>query len=211
MVFSVIPLSYLTWRLALSHKHKTQLIFLLSSLSFAILFVVGLPTQKYWLYYIGSIITAGGWFYAVYQDIKAMKAHSENLEAKLAEQTSSNDVIKIRQLVNEESPTRAQQIVEQTIQSLTELYQHNIEAKQLADKVNVSESYLMRNFKKHTGKTIKQFLTEYRITQAKKLLPHNSVTDTAFAVGFNNSNYFSTVFKKTTGLSPQQYIEKQTT
>ena len=88
---------------------------------------------------------------------------------------------------------------------LTEHYQNDIDVDQLAEQFKVSRSYLMREFKKSTSQTINQFLTAHRIDIAKKLLMDHSVTETAFAVGFNNSNYFSTVFKKMTGKTPGQF------
>ncbi|NRA43031.1 MAG: helix-turn-helix transcriptional regulator, partial [Pseudomonadales bacterium] len=88
---------------------------------------------------------------------------------------------------------------------LTEHYQNDIDVDQLAEQFKVSRSYLMREFKQATSQTINQFLTAHRIDIAKKLLMDHSVTETAFAVGFNNSNYFSTVFKKMTGKTPREF------
>lgn len=93
-------------------------------------------------------------------------------------------------------------------QYLVEHYQADLDIKQLAERFNVSRSYLMREFKKETQQTVNQFLTSRRIEVAKSLLTTYSVTDTAFAVGFNNSNYFSTVFKKETGSTPGQYQQQ---
>ena len=51
------------------------------------------------------------------------------------------------------------------------------------------------------------YLREYRIQQAKKLLSREdiSVSEAAMQSGFDNLSYFSTVFKKETGMTPQQY------
>jgi AraC-like DNA-binding protein len=84
-------------------------------------------------------------------------------------------------------------------------YQENIEINQLAARFNISRSYLMSEFKKTTTQTVNQYLTARRIEVAKTLLADYSVTDTAFSVGFNSSNYFSTVFKKSTGETPINY------
>lgn len=97
------------------------------------------------------------------------------------------------------------QRIESVKQYLITNYQEDIDINLLAKRFNVSRSYLMREFKKITSQTINQFLTERRIEIAKTLLIDHSVTETAFAAGFNNSNYFSTVFKKHTGQTPVQY------
>ncbi|WP_374761402.1 helix-turn-helix domain-containing protein [Pseudoalteromonas sp. MM1] len=63
-------------------------------------------------------------------------------------------------------------------------------------------------FKQLTASTINQYLADVRINQAKLLLLTKTVTETAYAVGFNNSAYFSTVFKKHTQLSPKEYQQQ---
>ena len=62
-------------------------------------------------------------------------------------------------------------------------------------------------FKKETGVSLKQYLSDYRISKAKELLadPNVHVTDAAQRVGFDNFSYFSTVFKKATGITPNEY------
>jgi AraC-like DNA-binding protein len=85
---------------------------------------------------------------------------------------------------------------------------HELDLKSVAQYCGVSQSYLMRYFKQETTQTINQFITKIRIEAAKNLLESKSVTDVAFDVGFNNSNYFSTVFKKTTGQTPSQFKQK---
>ena len=60
-----------------------------------------------------------------------------------------------------------------------------------------------------TGKTIKDTITEYRIDEAKRMLERGErVSDVAETVGFDNFTYFSTMFKKYTGVSPNQYRKK---
>ncbi|AWB65527.1 AraC family transcriptional regulator [Saccharobesus litoralis] len=75
----------------------------------------------------------------------------------------------------------------------------------IAKAIGTSQSHMMKVFKQVTGTTINQFLVEIRIEKAKQRLLSQNVTDTALDVGFNNSTYFATVFKKHTGLSPKQY------
>lgn len=53
-----------------------------------------------------------------------------------------------------------------------------------------------------------EFLTNCRIEAARRLLthhPHHSVTEVAFACGFSSSQYFSTVFRMKTGLTPREF------
>ncbi|VGO20397.1 helix-turn-helix domain-containing protein [Pontiella sulfatireligans] len=88
---------------------------------------------------------------------------------------------------------------------MNENYQQDCGIDEIAAKLNVSRSGLTKAFRKSTGQTVNQYLTEIRMEKAKRMLLSKSVTETAFAVGFNNSNYFSTVFKKQTGQTPKQF------
>lgn len=70
-----------------------------------------------------------------------------------------------------------------------------------------SASTVSHLFRRHTGRSVKQYVAELRINQAKKLLETSDlpVQTVASLCGFANINYFSTAFKKTVGLSPTEY------
>lgn len=70
-----------------------------------------------------------------------------------------------------------------------------------------SSAYCENEFKKTTGKTIINYLIDVRINAAKNLLSESSMSCAriATAVGFDDSNYFSRIFKKRTGYSPLQF------
>lgn len=70
-----------------------------------------------------------------------------------------------------------------------------------------SRSSISHKFKDYTGQTITQYLHALRIEDAKSLLSGTqlSVSTISGAVGFDNSNYFTNVFTKATGLSPTAY------
>ena len=70
------------------------------------------------------------------------------------------------------------------------------------------KDYFGRLFKRETGKSPVQFLTDLRIAQAKRLLKDPkqfSVEVIAHSCGFSDALYFSTCFKKHVGLSPLAY------
>ena len=64
-----------------------------------------------------------------------------------------------------------------------------------------------RYFKKITNKTFTQFVNEYRITHALKLLTEQplSINEICFESGFNNFSYFNKTFKEYTKKNPSQY------
>ena len=51
------------------------------------------------------------------------------------------------------------------------------------------------------------YLNRYRVQQAKQLLTytHKSITEIALDVGFSGSGYFSRIFRRETGMSPEAY------
>lgn len=77
----------------------------------------------------------------------------------------------------------------------------------IADELYVNASHLSRKFKAETSKSIVDYINQKRIEEAKRYLERGnvSITEVALMVEFNDLNYFSRVFKKTTSLSPSQY------
>jgi AraC-like DNA-binding protein len=78
---------------------------------------------------------------------------------------------------------------------------------EISEKVSMTVPAFCRYFKKVTGKTFTQFVNEFRIVHATKLLAENptSITDICFESGFNNFSHFNKLFKKFTGKSPLKY------
>ena len=70
-----------------------------------------------------------------------------------------------------------------------------------------SRSQLSHTFKKETGVSFREYLTQVRLAHAKRLLIYSAlnVTEISFSVGFRDANYFSSVFKKEEGASPLAY------
>ena len=79
----------------------------------------------------------------------------------------------------------------------------------VAEHLKISEAYFCRLFKKETGYTFGQYLTNYRVHVAAGLLSNfpMKVSEAAEQVGFTDSNYFSTIFKKIMEMSPSEYQE----
>ncbi len=72
---------------------------------------------------------------------------------------------------------------------------------------NLSASHFSVVFSQETHQTFKEYLTEIRIKKAKELLRMTALrsADIAFQVGYNDPHYFSSAFKKNTGLSPMEF------
>ena len=71
----------------------------------------------------------------------------------------------------------------------------------------MSVSQFSRAFRQEHKQTFQEFLLHFRIDKAKQLLviPHISVSDVAFATGFNDLSYFSRIFRRFTGVAPSAF------
>jgi two-component system response regulator YesN len=80
----------------------------------------------------------------------------------------------------------------------------------LSEKVFLNPSYLSRRFKEVTGKNISDVVIELRINEACRLLREASdkVSRISVMVGYESPAYFSKVFKRKTGLTPQEYRDR---
>lgn len=76
-----------------------------------------------------------------------------------------------------------------------------------AAELNLSPRYLSDLLKQETGKTAMDLIHRFLVSEAKNLLNEGklTVTEIAYLLGFENPPYFSRLFKKETGLSPNQY------
>ena len=79
--------------------------------------------------------------------------------------------------------------------------------KRISEALYVNGSYLLRQFKAHTGKTLLEYHNTVRCERARALLRETdmSVSAVGAAVGFVSSAHFSHVFKKVTGQTPTAY------
>ncbi len=80
----------------------------------------------------------------------------------------------------------------------------------LAAAAHMSESSLLAIFKEATGQSPIDYLIHLRIQHAAELLCHGapSISEVAFSVGFEDSNYFSRQFRKTMQASPREYMRR---
>ncbi|MFF5995672.1 AraC family transcriptional regulator [Lysinibacillus sp. KU-BSD001] len=86
-------------------------------------------------------------------------------------------------------------------------YEEEILISEIADMFEVDRRRIAYLFEKVTGLTPIQYLTKYRISKAKELLALSelSILEVSEAVGYQDSFYFSRVFKKLMHLSPSEY------
>lgn len=97
--------------------------------------------------------------------------------------------------------------VAQVVTWIEENFAEQVPVDHLATVGEVSVGYLHRLFLKETGYPPHEYRLRRRVVHAKYALRagQHSITDIAYGTGFSSSQYFATVFKRLTGLSPTHY------
>ncbi len=103
--------------------------------------------------------------------------------------------------------SEAQRLVRKAMAYIQQNYQETLTRQDLARYVGMSDDYLTYCFRQELGLTPIAYLNRYRITRAKRLLKESdrTITQIALDVGFSDSGYFSRVFRREIGMSPDGY------
>lgn len=101
-------------------------------------------------------------------------------------------------------------LVKHTLAYLHQNFTNSLTLQEIANAVGVSKSYLSEIFHQELGFSVWDCLTRLRIQKAKDLLLASdaSITSIATQTGFDDSAYFSRVFRKYLGVSPQKYRQE---
>lgn len=116
--------------------------------------------------------------------------------------------LKINSALDEERDNTTKQTVEKARQYIMDNYQDpDLSVEQICRYLHMSPAYFSTMFKKATGQTYINYLTEVRLNKAVELL--NMTDDKTYViaskVGYQEQNYFSYVFKKKFGVSPTKF------
>lgn len=153
--------------------------------------------------------------YLAKRDIQASGLFVDEVSTTLT-QKASQSIINMLRWANymvertfeyEEEVQKGHSIIDKINQYIKEHYMEEISRNEIAAEFFLAPEYLSKMYKKQTGQTLRDYISEYRIEQAKLMLKKGDmmVSDVAEAVGFDNFTYFSTTFKKYTGMTPNQY------
>lgn len=136
---------------------------------------------------------------------------AKGIEEKNQIEQVSKVVLNAMQILNldyiEHNSTR-NNYVSKVLEFIKKEYANKISIEKIADELNVSASYLSREFKKYTANTFLEFLNKFRIQRAVELLSSGKfkVYEVAEKVGFLEYKHFYDIFKKYTGESPSTFI-----
>ena len=114
---------------------------------------------------------------------------------------------RILMILSKTQKTRAAVIIDKAKAIIDTRFSEQISYKDIAGELYISSSYFLALFKQETGSTFVEYLTELRMHHSKRLLLNSNmtITEISFEVGINNPNYFSSIFKKTTGISAKEF------
>ena len=89
-------------------------------------------------------------------------------------------------------------------------YRERITTRELASLCFISEEHFCRFFKSEVGKTVTEYINQYRTDKAAVLLSEtdDTIGDIGASVGFSDVNYFSRIFKKINGVTPGEYRKR---
>lgn len=97
-----------------------------------------------------------------------------------------------------------------SLEYIKQNYDKEINISNIAEYLKVSESYLSHLFKEETNYTVLEYITLYRLSKACLLLkdPNIRIQEVASSVGYKDQRYFSNIFKKHLGVTPNYYKER---
>lgn len=98
-------------------------------------------------------------------------------------------------------------VLKTALNTMHQKYNTEVSVHEIAQTCNVSERYLRQLFSKYMESSPIEYLNTIRITKAAELLTDKNIPikDIAYSTGYSTPQYFSRIFKKQFGISPQQY------
>ena len=143
------------------------------------------------------------------EDVKRLEHHARvTLQSKgIWSEAEAISVLNRALFGAEMLPPHTSALVKRAVAYLHQNYTHPLSRWEIAEAIGVSEDYLTRVFNRELEISPWDYLTRYRVLQAQLLLRNSSrsIADIARQVGFKDQAYFSRVFSKQVGQSPQAY------
>lgn len=104
-------------------------------------------------------------------------------------------------------PEIADKDIVRALRYIHEHHNEKVTVGRVAEHVGLSPEHLSAKFKKLVGQTVNNYIVDRRVEEAKALLRFSnySISEIAGQLCFSSQSYFQTVFKKKTGVTPQQY------
>ena len=114
-------------------------------------------------------------------------------------------------ILNDTHKENTDELMQQVIQYINLNFENEISLTELAKLFGFTESYFSKRFKSAVGICLSEYINYVRIKHAKHLLKTEQlpITEVALRCGFNDSSYFSGVFKKIVGVTPYKFFKDE--
>ena len=156
----------------------------------------------------------------LYPFLNEMDGEKKTLDAMISDLYLQPDISEIVRMVQElasriiggfsSGPSIRREILEVT-EYIGANYGKELSVERLASIVFLTPDYLSRLFKKSMGKSISQYIRQFRMEKARELLTgtNRKVIDIGEAVGYPNYSYFCQSFREYFGTSPERYRQER--
>jgi len=152
---------------------------------------------------IGDMQTIQRELDAIFNQLSQQHATPEYVRYALMQQV-------LAEVKNKPKIKKYSESVSQAVERIEQGYLEELNLKTVADELHLNPSYLGQIFKKETKRSFSQYLNQVRTKHAQKLLLYtdDTINEISEKVGFNNTNYFSKMFKKLNGITPKEFREQ---
>lgn len=141
--------------------------------------------------------------------------YSVDIISQLNRMENLNDIIRwtcwfrdeVAAVLGRRQSVKVDRHVEMAQEYVQNHYQEKITLGQVADTLNISQGHLSSTFKKQTGQNFSDYVNDMKVEKAKELIETHQymMYEISDLLGFDTQYYFSTVFKKISGLTPKEY------
>lgn len=152
---------------------------------------------------------------AIHKQINNLKKSKTDIDEKtcdLAVSISNSDYLKSRERLNKVDYSDTSNIdMKGIIDYIEKNCKKNITLGEVAEFASVSMYYLSKLFKKKVGMNFSTYVINKKMEIAKELLENTDtpIINIAYELSYNQPNYFSSVFKKTVGITPTEYRSRK--
>ncbi|MDO5294497.1 MAG: response regulator [bacterium] len=139
--------------------------------------------------------------------MKDMEEMAEEMYSSLEMRAVFNNLFDYASQCNEKRPDRNLLLIQEVCRYLEKHYNEEISLEEAASVIGFSSFYFTKLMKEYLNMSYVDYITHLRIEKAKQLMQETtlSLKEIGQEVGYQNSNYFTRVFKRTEGITPSQY------
>jgi two-component system, response regulator YesN len=144
---------------------------------------------------------------ALQQSIQRLRRDQTVLD--LGRRKLLSDLVGLLKAIRNKKTKATVRLVEEAVAFLQCHFADNLTVNDIAVHLQISPYYLMHLFKEDLHVTLIDYLTSYRIEQAKRFLntKNYKIYEVSQLVGYTDPRYFGQLFRKHTGMTPREYIK----